>query len=397
MIRELTTVLATLCLLTPLCARAQADISPEAVENWQIERDESQSETYRELMTAFDGEEWDGTTVVSLAGGEDIGAASVERDGAYVLAMLEKDADGWRVTRVNETLLDMPELPVLYGVEPEAEGEPWKFQIRPDDDFSNMIWLTCEGGVPSLYEIDLQEFGTVQDLVPEIRKMTLETAYIVVSQAHGGMTLEVYAQDVRGNVLSDRVSVDPAEFDVEAKGMSQLYACAGKYVARRNDPPFVMSDGTAYALPQPQLAKFKQSKKYPVYTGPGTDYAREANGKASVSTKDWVQVFGEENGWLLVQYAVRDGQNRFGYIKVSQRDAGVSVPTLSWKNEETAYSADPCFTTDPLRSFAETEFSVPASGSCRRLATLGGLAYVETVTSRGVRLRAFVSAEAIGR
>ncbi|MDO5023061.1 MAG: hypothetical protein Q4E07_07000, partial [Eubacteriales bacterium] len=49
---------------------------------------------------------------------------------------------------------------------------------------------------------------------------------------------------------------------------------------------------------QAHKVKFPQGQKYPVYQGPGEEYARSGNGKASVSTNDWVQVFGEENGWL---------------------------------------------------------------------------------------------------
>lgn len=47
---------------------------------------------------------------------------------------------------------------------------------------------------------------------------------------------------------------------------------------------------------QVQSIKFSSRKKYPVYTGPGKEYLRSSNGKASVSTNDWIQVFGKENG-----------------------------------------------------------------------------------------------------
>lgn len=388
--------LTALCALLPVFALAQADITEDAVYLWQVERDESEQDAYLELMEAFDSPEWDGATVVSIDAGEDQGAASVERDGRYVLAVLQKDAGGWSVSQVNETLLDMSELPALYGVEPDEEGVPWRFQIRPDDDFSNMLWISCEGGMLSLYEINIQDIDTVQRLVPETRRMNLETAYILVYGKNGGTILEVYAQDMNGSVFCDTVAVDPAEFDVNKKGFSEILARAGAYVAQRNDPPFVVSDGSAYALPKPQLARFKKSGKYDVYTGPGTQYAREANGKASVSTNGWIQVFGEENGWLLVQYNVNGSQNRFGYIKATQQAAGVSVPALTWGSETAAYVDRPHLTNDPLRSFMEIDVIMPASNTYRRLGTLGGLDYIETVTSQGKRVRAFAQREELG-
>ena len=58
--------------------------------------------------------------------------------------------------------------------------------------------------------------------------------------------------------------------------------------------------------------KFTGRQKFPVYSGPGTQYLRAANGKALVSTNDWIQVFGEENGWILIQYDLNSKHMRMG-------------------------------------------------------------------------------------
>ena len=60
--------------------------------------------------------------------------------------------------------------------------------------------------------------------------------------------------------------------------------------------------------------KFTGGKKYSVYSGPGENYLRGGNGKAAVSTNDWIQVFGKENGWILIQYDISSDHMRFGYI-----------------------------------------------------------------------------------
>ena len=56
----------------------------------------------------------------------------------------------------------------------------------------------------------------------------------------------------------------------------------------------------APAIPSGELSaqkiKFTGGQKFPVYSGPGAEYERAANGKASVSTNDWIQVFGSESG-----------------------------------------------------------------------------------------------------
>ena len=153
-------------------------------------------------------------------------------------------------------------------------------------------------------------------------------------------------------------------------------------------------DDAQDALPQPQLANFAKGKKYPVYSGPGTNYYRDADGKASVSTNDWIQVFGEEDGWLLVQYHVTDAMNRIGWINATQKEAGVSVPQLRWNGSE-AICHNWWLTTDPLGSCSEIE---PPDGStsfngraCTLLASLGASwRYVEIEYAPSVPMRAFV-------
>ena len=62
-----------------------------------------------------------------------------------------------------------------------------------------------------------------------------------------------------------------------------------------------------------QAEALDASGTLPVYTGPGKDWLRAAEGKAAVSPKAWVQVFCAEDGYTLVQYEVRSGRCRFGW------------------------------------------------------------------------------------
>lgn len=104
-----------------------------------------------------------------------------------------------------------------------------------------------------------------------------------------------------------------------------------------------------------QKVKFAGGKKYPVYTGPGETYARGGNGKGSVSTNDWIEVYGKKDGWVLIQYDLSADHYRFGWIEESALPKGADVPELHFKearNEQSVlYTAEyAVLTDDPLVS-----------------------------------------------
>ena len=159
-------------------------------------------------------------------------------------------------------------------------------------------------------------------------------------------------------------------------------------------PPIPESDEeNALAL---QDVTLRKNKKYSVYLGPGKHYGRAANGKAAVSTNGWVQVFGQYDGWLLVQYAVSAEQYRFGWITADALAPGQEVAELplvfgDWMNNELAVS----LTDDPLNSQTEL-VTLPRWTNMERLAVLGdGYAFVR-VTLNGKEWWGFVPAWLLG-
>ncbi len=155
-------------------------------------------------------------------------------------------------------------------------------------------------------------------------------------------------------------------------------------------PPAIPESVSVYSLAQPQEIEFSSNKKYPVYSAPGTDTLRGASGKAAMSTNDWVQVFGRENNWILVQYDISSDKMRFGYISSDSLPKGVSVPELSFLYLPVHLSARCSLTDDPLNS--GSVLGTPDSQDVTFLAWLGNdWAYVET-TIGGVRTRGFVPA-----
>lgn len=104
----------------------------------------------------------------------------------------------------------------------------------------------------------------------------------------------------------------------------------------------------------PQKVRFTGGQKYPVYTGPGERYARSGNGKGSVSTNDWIQVFGEYGGWIMIQYDISAEQYRIGWIEKKALPKGTEVEVLDVSEIEDPYQTEALYdcelTDDPINS-----------------------------------------------
>ncbi|MBE5787493.1 MAG: hypothetical protein E7324_08140 [Clostridiales bacterium] len=144
-----------------------------------------------------------------------------------------------------------------------------------------------------------------------------------------------------------------------------------------------------------QDVQLPQGNKYPVYSGPGEEYHRAANGKASVSTNDWVQVFGSDKGWLLIRYGVNQGRTRFGYIQAPYETNGIRVDLgMLWEYGRGKTVKNTVLTDDPFESKAEVR-AVRAGTEWRLLFSVDGWWYAETTA--GEKLRGFIPSDALER
>ncbi len=137
------------------------------------------------------------------------------------------------------------------------------------------------------------------------------------------------------------------------------------------EPPFEGYD-PAFALIAGK-APFAPDERYDVYIGPGRQYGRSGGGKAAVSTNGWMQVFGQYDGWLLIQYGVNGERYRIGWITANALPEGTSVPELTFLEEEDlpwTLSAPWGLTDDPLCSRAEL-CTIPVDAGVTLLAWLG--------------------------
>ena len=55
-----------------------------------------------------------------------------------------------------------------------------------------------------------------------------------------------------------------------------------------------------------EVIPFTGNQTYAVFSAPTKKSIRGAKGRARVSTNDWIQVFGAEDDWILVQYDISD-------------------------------------------------------------------------------------------
>ena len=160
------------------------------------------------------------------------------------------------------------------------------------------------------------------------------------------------------------------------------------YEAAKNkltNPPVTPSD-----FYTPLTVTLRASEKYDVFAAPGRSSYRAANGKAVMSTNDWVQIFGEEDGWLLVQYDISSDQMRFGYIDASALPKGTQVQCLTWYDlPEQTLKANASVTDDPLESWSAI-CQLQAGDKVQVLSTFGNWYYIETTNSAGQLLRGFV-------
>ena len=125
-----------------------------------------------------------------------------------------------------------------------------------------------------------------------------------------------------------------------------------------------------------EVIRFTGGKKYPVYSGPGENYLRGANGKAAVSTNDWIQVFGKQNDWIMIQYAIDAYHYRIGYIQSKALPKKAEVSALNLIGDIRTVLQTTVVTDDPL--FSGNSVAVLSEGTdVTLLGTLGEYAYIE--------------------
>lgn len=135
--------------------------------------------------------------------------------------------------------------------------------------------------------------------------------------------------------------------------------------------------------------EFTGGKKYEVYSGPGKNTIRGGNGKASVSTNGWIQVFGQDNGWLMIQYSIDNAHYRIGYIDAAALPKNTQVGYLNFSAKAVSVQDTCDVTDDPLYSRSVLA-RLNKGDNVVWLASMGDWAYIE-----GPNFRGFVPASSV--
>lgn len=166
--------------------------------------------------------------------------------------------------------------------------------------------------------------------------------------------------------------------------------------------PFTLKDARASLSQVPtipvgeltaQRIKFTGGQKYEVYAAPFKASLRGGNGKALVSTNDWIQVFGQEDGFILIQYDISSTHMRMGYIDAASLPRNAKVNALNLHRQNRVMGTAAPLTDDPL--FSQAALGQLAQGQqVTLLANMGTWAYVETSVN-GLTARGFVPQHAL--
>jgi len=169
-----------------------------------------------------------------------------------------------------------------------------------------------------------------------------------------------------------------------------LTVTANALAATNTEPP-VIPEGTLSA----SEVDFTSGQTYSVYSAPSSKSLRGAKERAKVSTNDWIQVFGCEGDWILVQYAISSKQYRIGYIYKNALPKDAEVPELGFYSQPAILNCDVDVTDDPLVS--ETKLtSLKTDDKVTCLATMGNWTYIEGNTGKQA-FRGFVPTETVSQ
>ncbi len=167
--------------------------------------------------------------------------------------------------------------------------------------------------------------------------------------------LGAYLFDSCDNITVEVYPGSLAETVCRAEGIPYRIVGAEKPPVTATQEPFVIATQAPQAKPGINLRKFtmqtfdefhfRRNQMLDIYTGPGYNYYRSANGKAAASTNAQIFIFGWEENWLLVLYGTGNGKSRYGYANKSDFDDDIGGRTLDFANLD-ASIATSCFITD---------------------------------------------------
>ncbi|MDO5298234.1 MAG: hypothetical protein Q4F18_02310 [Clostridia bacterium] len=336
------------------------------------------------------GSAWDSYVVTSVDSGTkwgqsgDVIAAVLSKGEKNILCLFTRASGEWKLVVKREKALyagdRIPEMDYLDQI--------FNFYYDFGDQLEE-YWFQPSGKNKEKWEMVQVRVWTYDAVTPnaefvEIKPTGSGLSYCGYSYVTGKGSVETTEK----TTVSGVIYTDLDEFNIYSFPKS-----LSKARQKLTQPPTLPVNTQRDALPEGKTGSFRKDEKYPVYSGPSETYYRAANGKASVSTNDWIQIFGCENDMVLIQYAISSEKSRFGYISAEAVRDQSQLEVLEPAYLPASVSKACGLTDDPLKTKGEVVLLKEGEG-VRYLATFGSeWTYVETLTEPP--MRGFMPSEAI--
>ena len=342
------------------------------------------------------GPSWSGYDVtqtddLSQWGARDTVAAILSKGERNVLCVFSKSSGSWKLVVKREKALYAGDQEVRLQFPDEQHFVIYyEFGERAED-----YWFKSTAAGKESWRFEKARLWRNRKVNPNTGDVTAEIVEVTPTQdglAYRGYHFESDKADVQ---TSDRATVSGVIYtDLDAFNIYTFPKSFDEAKRKLSQPPSLPASAREDALPQGTTGEFEMDRRYPVYSGPAESYVRPANGKAAVSTNDWIQVFGREDGMVLIQYAISSDKARFGYIASDALKREDSVQMLEFVFEPVTLVSAAAMTDDPLFS-KETVAQLNAGEQVQYLASFGeDWAYIETLAAP--QMRGFIPSVSIG-
>lgn len=306
----------------------------------------------------------------------DAGMVVMTNGSLEVVCIVEPDREGnLRITQRNYTLVTQPcemFLEMGYGTTTQELAAPWGEK-----------WMFEMYNVNGRYYIGIGKFDGEWRIKSVLNNAT--SVFSFVSSERIGYSEGIEHEDYIE--LGRNMKYAYGTYDNRFAAFN-IYAFPKTFEEGSEaltNPPVTPTD-----FYTPISVTLRPREKYDVFAAPGRDSYRAANGKAVMSTNDWVQIFGEEDGWVLVQYDISRDQMRFGYVDASVLPKDTEVQTLHWYDlPEQTVKVNINVTDDPLVSRNIIAY-LNAGDTVKVLSSFGNWYYIEMTNAQGETLRGFI-------
>lgn len=349
--------------------------------------------TFEESLAKWHGSahQWEGYTLALADGflenGEGMAYLLFQKEGENTLCFLTWNGESWETLFTNSNaLLPGDTLPIF-----SFETYVWLDIIYPEGaPGGGGLTLACERRNGQWYlerlEIDIPgKDGTYVDHLCLQCYEDRQHLFLGGRTLHQGRNPQDSLPVAGELYIESMPQINMGDLDLDAITDRALALYAGVCFS-----PVIPDSPGESPFPKGTLVDFTPRETYPVYSGPGKDTLRAAKGKALVSTNDWIQVFGREGDWILIQYGLDNGVLRMGYITAESLPKGVTAEPLAFSRQGGRVSAECTLTDDPLGR--QGTLAVLKEGTAvTSLAALGDTwRYVEGADEKGKMFRGFM-------